>query len=196
MAKDRLDVILVSKGLFDSREKARAITKIISEFDRQGVKHYISKLWAGDYMSLDNPRLIIDRKQNLSEYCANTCQNHDRFRNELIRAQENEIKLIILIEHSNRIKSIDEVETWENPRRKVKSRVWVEDTLTTDGNGEEYWIAGHYETAEIETKAMTGKTLAQVMRTQERKYGCKFMFCDKLHTGKRIIEILGGECID
>lgn len=180
----------------DSREKARAITKIIAEFDKQGVKHYISKLWAGDYMSLDNPRLIIDRKQNLSEYCANTCQNHERFRNELIRAQENGIKLIILIEHSNRIKSIDDVETWENPRRKVKSKVWVDDVLTVDENGDEYWIAGHYETIIKETKAMTGKTLAQVMRTQERKYGCKFMFCDKLHTGKRIIEILGGDQID
>lgn len=177
----------------DSREKARAITKILAEFDKQGVKHYISKLWAGDYMSLDNPRLIIDRKQNLSEYCANTCQNHDRFRNELIRAQENGIKLIILIEHSNQIKSIDDIEKWENPRRKVRSRVWVEDRLVTDENSEEYWVAGHYETVETETKAMTGKTLAQVMRTQERKYGCEFHFCDKLHTGKKIIELLGGD---
>jgi hypothetical protein len=147
-------------------------------------------------MSLDNPRMIIDRKQNLSEYCANTCQNHERFRSELIRAQENGIKLIILIEHSTRIKSIKDVEIWENPRRKVKTKVWIEDKLAIDENGEEYWIAGHYETIEIETKAMTGKTLAQVMRTQERKYGCKFMFCDKLHTGKRIIEILGGEQVD
>lgn len=180
----------------DSREKARAITKIVEEFNKQGVKHYVSKLWAGDYMSLDNPRLIIDRKQNLSEYCANTCQNHDRFRNELLRAQENGIKLIILIEHSNKIKSIDDVETWENPRRKVISRAWVEDKFDTNEDGEEYWIAGHYETIEVQTKAMTGKTLAQVMRTQERKFGCKFMFCDKLHTGKRIIEILGGDRID
>jgi hypothetical protein len=180
----------------DSREKARAITKIVAEFDHQGVKHYISKLWAGDYMSLDNPRLMIDRKQNLSEYCANTCQNHDRFRNELIRAQENGIKLIILIEHSNRIKSIDDVETWENPRRYVKRKLWIEDELLTDESGNEYWETGYWKEWIEETKAMTGKTLAQVMRTQERKYGCKFMFCDKLHTGKRIIEILGGEKID
>ena len=55
----------------DSREKARAIKKIIAEFDKQNVRYYISKLWAGDYMSLDNPRLIIDRKQNLTEICSN-----------------------------------------------------------------------------------------------------------------------------
>jgi len=176
----------------DSREKARAIKKIVAEFDKQGVKYFVSKLFTGDYMSLDNPRLIIDRKQNLSEVCSNVCKDHDRFRNELIRAKENGIKLIILIEHSNQIKSIDDVEKWENPRR--KKRVWVEDRLVTDENGNEYWEVGHWETKE--TKAMTGKTLAKIMRTQERKYGCKFMFCDKLHTGKKIIEILGGEHID
>ncbi len=177
----------------DSREKARAITKIIEEFKKQGADYYISKLWAGDYMSLDNPRLIIDRKQNLSEICANVCNTHDRFRDELVRAHEKGIKLIILIEHSNRIKSIDDVEEWENPRRKVKTRVWIEDELRVDEVGEEYWELGHWDTVITETKAMTGATLAKVMRTQERKYGCEFMFCDKLHTGKRILELLGGE---
>lgn len=177
----------------DSREKTRAITKIIAEFDKQGVKHYISKLWAGDYMSLDNPRLIIDRKQNLTEICSNVTNNHDRFRNELIRARDNGIKLIILIEHSNQIKSIDDVAKWQNPRKKeIKS--WVEDKCVTGEDGEEYWIPAHYDISV--TKAVSGETLANIMRTQERKYGCKFMFCDKLHTGKRIIEILGGEHID
>ena len=51
----------------DSREKARGIKKIIAEFDRQGLRHPVSKLMVGDYMNYDNPRLIIDRKQNLSE---------------------------------------------------------------------------------------------------------------------------------
>ena len=47
----------------DSREKARAIRKIVAEFDRQGVDHFVSKLYVGDYMNYDNPRLIIDRKR-------------------------------------------------------------------------------------------------------------------------------------
>ncbi|WP_073992696.1 ERCC4 domain-containing protein [Parasporobacterium paucivorans] len=169
----------------DSREKARAIKKIVAEFDRQRVKHYISKLWTGDYMSLDNPRVIIDRKQNLSEICANVCQGHDRFRRELVRAQEMGIKLIILIEHGPDIKSIDDVASWQNPRGKIR----IPDKIETDPAGNEYWIAGGWR----ETNAMTGETLAKVMQTQERKYGCEFEFCEKTQTGKRIIELLGGD---
>lgn len=163
----------------DSREKARAIKKIVAEFERQDVIYYTSKLYVGDYMSLDNPRLIIDRKQNLTEICSNVCQGHERFRNELMRAQEHGIKLVILIEHSSQIKSIDDVAKWENPR--LNKRVRDKET-------------GLWKT--VRTKAMTGETLSKIMRTMERKYGCKFMFCSKEQTGKRIIEILGGEQID
>ena len=55
----------------DSREKARAIKKIVEAFDQCGINHPVSKLMVGDYMNYDNPRLIIDRKQNLSELCNN-----------------------------------------------------------------------------------------------------------------------------
>ena len=37
----------------DSREKARAIRKIVAEFERQGIRHPVSKLMVGDYMSYD-----------------------------------------------------------------------------------------------------------------------------------------------
>lgn len=79
----------------DSREKARAIQKIVEEFERRGIKHPVSKLMVGDYMNYDNPRLIIDRKQNLTELCSNVCQDHARFRRELLLAKENDIQLII-----------------------------------------------------------------------------------------------------
>ena len=72
----------------DSREKARAIQKIVEEFDRCGIKHPVSKLMVGDYMNYDNPRLIIDRKQNLTELCSNVCQDHARFRRELVKVEK------------------------------------------------------------------------------------------------------------
>ena len=32
----------------DSREKPRAITRILAEFDRQGIRYFVSKLPVGD----------------------------------------------------------------------------------------------------------------------------------------------------
>lgn len=144
----------------DSREKAKAIKLILAEFDRQGVKYYTSKLWTGDYMNLDNPRVIVDRKQNLSELCQNVCQDHDRFRRELVRAQENDIQLIVLCEHGKDIECLEDVIFWENPRLKKSP------------------------------KATTGQTLYNILSTLKTKYGVMFEFCEKEETGKRIVELL------
>ena len=107
----------------DTREKARAIKKILAEFERQGVKSYSNKLDVGDYMSLDNARLVVDRKQNLTEVCSNMCQQHRRFREELVRAQSRGIQLVILVEHGGTIRSIDDVEHCKIPNvpRSVQS---------------------------------------------------------------------------
>ena len=158
----------------DSREKQHAIQDILAEFDKQGVKHYTSKLFCGDYMSLDNPRLVIDRKQNLHELCSNVCQQHERFRNEMVRAQENGIKIIFLCEHGRNIKTLDDVLWWDNPRATFRQKV----------NG--IWVTKHQ-------KVMQGDTLYKILSTMQKRYGVKFLFCDKKETGRRIIEILKGE---
>ena len=156
----------------DSREKARAITKIVEEFDRRGIRHPVSKLMVGDYMNYDNHRLIVDRKQNLSELCSNVCQQHERFRAELVRAQENEIQLVILCEHGKGVKSLEDVIWWDNPRG-------VKRMKGADGR----W-------RNVETKAMQGDVLYKILCTMQRKYGVRFLFCDKKETGRRIVEIL------
>lgn len=158
----------------DSREKPRAIQKIIAEFDRQGIKHPVSKLLVGDYMNLDNPKLIIDRKQNLSELCSNVCQGHERFTNEIKRAIDNEIRLVFLVEHGSNITCLEDVIFWNNPRglRRTKS-------------------AGRWVT--VKTKATSGETLYKILSTIERKYGVQFLFCSKEQTGAKIVEILSGD---
>lgn len=144
----------------DSREKARAITKITDTFDRLGHKYFVSKLPVGDYQSLDNARLVIDRKQNLSELCSNICQQHERFKRELIKAQEYNIKLIILCEHGAGIKTLDDVQKWQNPRRKYSPY------------------------------AMNGDTLYKTLCTISKRYNVDFYFCHKTQTGQRIAELL------
>ncbi len=147
----------------DSREKTRAIEKIIAFFDAKGIKHISSKLYVGDYMSLDNPKVIIDRKQNLGELCGNVCQQHTRFSAELKRAKEAGVHIIILCEHSNRIKTLEDVKEWKNPRLKNSPL------------------------------AMSGERLYKVLKTMQASdnYDVEFLFCDKNHTGQRIAELLG-----
>lgn len=155
----------------DSREKARAIKKILAEFEKMEIQHPVSKLMVGDYMNYDNPRVIIDRKQNLTELCSNVCQDHDRFRRELLLAKEHGIHLIVLCEHGKDIETLEDVIFWENPRRKKRK-----------------CINGKWQT--IETKAMSGEVLYRILSTLERKYGVEFRFCTKEDTGKKIVEIL------
>lgn len=157
----------------DSREKAKAIQKIIAEFDRQGIKHPVSKLIVGDFMNYDNPRVIVDRKQNLTEVCSNVCQDHERFRRELILAKENGIQLIILCEHGKDIKSLEDVIFWKNPRSEKRKK-----------------IDGKWQT--VHTNAMKGDVLYKILTTLQEKYGVRFEFCDKDETGRKIVEILGG----
>lgn len=160
----------------DSREKARAIRKIIKTFEENGVNHFSSKLLVGDYMNLDNPRLIIDRKQNLQELCGNVCQQHERFKRELIKAMQANIQLIILVEHGPDIKSIDDVYFWENPRKhEVRWRM-------VNGKREKYVVSA---------KAVDGNQLYKSLCTIRDRYNVRFEFCEKKDTGRRIIELLG-----
>lgn len=160
----------------DSREKARAIQKIVKTFDENGVNHFSSKLLVGDYMNLDNPRLIIDRKQNLQELCGNVCQQHERFKKELVKAMQANIQLIILVEHGPDVKSIEDVYFWQNSRKhEVRWRM-------VNGKREKYVVSA---------KAVDGNQLYKSLCTIRDRYNVRFEFCEKKDTGRKIIELLG-----
>lgn len=186
-------VVIKTDIQVDSREKSRAIQKILSAFENQGVSWYVSKLPWGDYMNLDNPRLIIDRKQNLTELTNNVIQDHKRFVKELEKAKEHGVKLIILVEHGGMIKTLQDVIWWKNPRseKRVKGEdgKWhtekVEYVRRVHPKGRTPYTMVFHPT--------TGLELYKKLCTMQEKYGVEFQFCDKRQTGKRIIEILKGE---
>lgn len=99
----------------DTREHKWERARIEMQLVRLGVKTINSKLYVGDYQSWDNPRLVIDRKKDLLELCTNVTQQHERFRRELVKAQEAGICLIILCEQGD-IHSLEDVYFWDNPR--------------------------------------------------------------------------------
>lgn len=144
----------------DTREKSRAIAKIIEYFTAQGINIISHSLPYGDYMSLDNARRVIDRKQNLNEVYKNLCHDHKRFISEVDGARKHGIEMIVLVEHGGYVTSLEKVQGWHNPQLKTSPYAW------------------------------DGQRLYRVMVTIAQKYGVKWEFCRKADTGKRIIELL------
>ncbi|MEG2116336.1 MAG: ERCC4 domain-containing protein [Clostridia bacterium] len=135
-------------------------------FASVGIKCVRSKLFVGDYTRLDNQTICVDSKQDLVEVAGNICgKQHERFRAECLKAKENGIQLIILIEEPQ---SLETLADWKPPIFKYGK------------------MKGHYVTQ------VRGTTLAKAMATMTANYGVQFMFTTKQDCGRKIVELLGG----
>ena len=161
----------------DTREHKAEAERIERQLDAMGVAHFRSKLYCGDYQSLDNGRLVIDRKKDRLELCGNVTQQHKRFHDELLRAREAGIKIIILCEHGNGIERLSDVYFWENPR--LLQEKWIVEE-------------GRPRKVQAYPNATTGKKLLAILETLRTKYGVDFAFCDPKNTGEMIVQLLGG----
>lgn len=130
-------------------------------WEAAGETLYRCKLPVGDYAL--PPTVAVDTKENMAEIAQNiggTKEEHERFRNELKLAQAMGTQLYVLIENTEGIHSLDEVEFWQNPRLMVSDR------------------------------AITGQRLAKAMRTMQVRYGVKFMFCRPSEAASIISKLL------
>lgn len=110
----------------DTREQK--YDHVVNYLDSQGIKHIRSKCVVGDYVNLENPMVVIDRKKDLQEVAGNVCQQHDRFIRELELANELGYKMIILVEEPN-ITSLTNVCSWYNWRKRTNPRAISGKTL-------------------------------------------------------------------
>ena len=118
-------------------------------------------LSCGDYAL--PPKVAIDTKADMAEIAQNiggSSREHERFRNELIRARDQGTHLYILVENDEGIRSLEDVVSWVNPRLIDSSR------------------------------AITGERLARAMRTMQERYGCTFMFCEPREAAAYIYKLL------
>ena len=148
------------KIITDTREKPRAIQKILTEFSRQGVTVVRRKLNFADYWNPENKNVIIDRKQNLQEVAQNVIQGRKRFVREIERCNRAGCHMIVLVEHGGKIRSMEDVMQWKNPRLRESPY------------------------------AVSGERLYKIMHMMASYYNFEWQFCDKVHTGKKIIELL------
>ena len=149
--------------IIDSREKPKAIGKILDYFGQHGIEYEVSKLLFGDYMDWNRPGIVIDRKQNIAELAKNCTVEHERFRREMEKAKKAGATLVILVEQ-NRYKDRDK---WVE----VNS---IEDLLT--------WSSPH--------TMIRGEKVYRVLASWTAKFPIRIEFCDKRQTGRRIAEIL------
>lgn len=120
-----------------------------------------SKVIVGDYCR--PPEVAIDTKENMAEIAANiggSREEHQRFINELKLAQEIGTRLYILIENTDGIRTVQDVQSWKNPRSKASPH------------------------------CIQGPRLAKAMDTIAERYGCRFRFCRPEEAARIIAEIL------
>lgn len=127
--------------------------------------------------------ICVDTKNSIQELCGDVCgKQHDRFRDELILAQNNGIKLVILVE--NDVEEVFHQKQIVNPVIKELKDLhqWVNPRLFIRRGGKQLY-----------PRATRGITLQKACHTLQKKYGCEILFTESKMAGRRIVEILSGK---
>lgn len=149
-------------------------------FKEHGIEVRRTKLYVGDYTLPTDQSVCIDTKKDIQELVSDICgKQHERFRNECIRAQEAGIKLIVLVENKGghirdnviqpTITKLEDLYKWKNPRLFIMV-----------GRKQKY------------PTATRGVTLMKACMTMQYKYGVRFLFCTPEQSAEKIVELLGG----
>lgn len=165
--------------LEDTRQQAFKHELKHEYFRKNGIEIRRSKLYVGDFTLPTNQSLCIDTKKDIQELVGDICgKQHERFRSELIRAQEAGINLIILVENKGglirgtnivnpTIRRLEDLHSWVNPR------------LCIFKNGKQAY-----------PNATRGVTLMKACMTLERRYGVVFRFTTPEESGAEIVRLL------
>lgn len=143
----------------DTRQKSGMHELKHQHFEEMGVDLVRNMLPFGDYAL--PPSISVDTKANMDEIASNIGSDHQRFKRECIAARDAGCQLIILVENTDGISSVNEVHRWINPDLIYRPR------------------------------AITGERLEKAMKTMSERYGVRFEFCEPQDSAKKIMELLG-----
>ena len=166
--------------LIDSNEKKNE--HIIDYLDCNNIAWKRKRLNVGDYMIDGDLSISIDKKYGCDELAGNLAgSDYSRFRKELLRAIEAKTHLIFLIEEED-ITCVPDVRLWRNWRH--------DEWLKCKEYGDYVRMSKLHLNPRMHP--ITGDELMRRMVTIQKKYGVDWRFCRKDETGKKIVEILGG----
>lgn len=133
-------------------------------------------MYVGDYQRVDDGTFVIDKKYGLAEVYGNIVNDHDRFRNECIKARDAGISITFLVEQKD-CHCLADVANWKNPRIKKYEKLKADKEKGLKVN--------------IPSKPpMSSEKLMKCMITMSEKYGINWLFCDKKDTAQIIIDLL------
>ena len=170
--------------LEDTRQQVKKHDIKHQWFEKNGITIRRQALYVGDYTLPTNQSVCVDSKFSIQELVGDICgKQHERFRNECIRAQEAGIRLIILTEnvggkvgrgeiYNPTITKLEELHRWKNPRLFIFER------------GRQKY-----------PNATRGITLQKACMTIEKKYGTEFLFTTPHKSAEMIVRLLSGEQI-
>ena len=162
----------------DTRQKKKHHERKEAYFQSQGYRLVSAKCLVGDYQIPNRTNISVDTKASIGELYSNLIQDHERFKAECQLAQDCGIKLVILVENDQDIRSIEAVKHWKNPRMFAyykKRRAYL-----------------HRGLAPPKPPA-SNVQLVKIMWSMQKKYGVEFQFCSPEEAGRRVLEILEGE---
>lgn len=161
----------------DTRQKKKHHTVKEKYFESSGIRVVNSKMLVGDYCIPSQGNIAVDTKANISELYGNLIQQHDRFHNESVLAQDAGIKLYILVENKDGVKCVEDLKKWKNPQmfRYYKARKQA----LAKGLKEPKPPASNIQ-------------LIKIMHSMARDYGVEFVFCTPNEAGQRVIDLLTG----
>lgn len=146
--------------VIDTREKPDVIRGIKKHFDDVGQTYIVRGLLVGDYQYYHNPSYVIDRKHSISELCQNVLSADHKRFKRELEKTKQLGSRLCILVEEDGFQSLEDVKHWVNPRRKKN------------------------------LKSPTGRTLYKALDTIKWRYDVDIEFCDRVDTGKKIIELL------
>ena len=175
-AEHQIELIQAPLPVGDYILSNEKVADVINRKEKRGIP--VKKMdFIGTY------KVCVDTKKDMQEIASNICgKQHERFRDECLLAQNNEITLYVLIENEENVRSIEDVMNWKNPRL-----VRHEKILKMHQIGK--WK--HIKVSKI--PPTSGEILAKAMKTMEEKYDVKFLFCNPTDAAEQIFSLLTKE---
>lgn len=144
--------------------------------------------------------VTVDTKKDIQELVGDICgKQHARFRDECILAQNNGIKLYVLVQNAGglvkgtkdiynpTITRLEDLYKWRNPRLfEMKRTNEIIGYYRSSGNP-------IYKRVQKYPTATRGEKLMKACMTMQKKYGVEFIFCSNSEQGAKVIELLQQE---